>query len=293
MIAQRFLLAMAVLLLGWGAIRIVLLRRRLTNTTLGTAWAWGLAAEFAWLLSALYSLQSDPVQHAFLDQIWYWTAVLTLCPPIAVLGARRPTSRVWNWFILVPLIAVLGWPAVTVLTTLPDLAPLRVQIPVFVGFVLVLIMGFGNYAGTRYSLPCVLLALATGCLLRPVSALAEMPFETAQQIRGGSAVLFAVGLHLAFRQGDRPTVANSPFDRLWFDFRDTFGIVWSIRLQERINSTAQQERWPVQLGPHGFEWKDHLSPADQQQTVSRIDYTFRWLLRRFVDPEWIDRRLGQ
>jgi hypothetical protein len=266
-------------------------RKSLEGTTLPTAWAWMMAAGAGWWISVTVSLLLDEAYASRLDQFWYWTAVLTVCPPIAVLGARRPTSRVWNWFILAPLVAVLGWPAVTVLVTFPDLAPLQVQTPVFVGFALVLVMGLGNYAGTRYGLAALLAALASGLVLLPASSRADLSFDLAMRSRGWGAILLSLAIYWAFRQGRRPTVAASRFDRLWFDIRDTFGIVWSIRLQERINATAEQEGWTSRLGPDGFAWKEDVSPEERSRTEERMEHTLRWLLRRFADPEWIDRRL--
>ena len=73
------------------------------ETSLRNAWLWSRAAEFAWLLSSLLSI-AIPKKVALLDQFWYWTAILTICPLIAVLGSRRPTVRVWNGFIILPLL---------------------------------------------------------------------------------------------------------------------------------------------------------------------------------------------
>ena len=100
---------------------------------------WGAA----WSLSA-FCFADRPVVH---DQLWYWTAVVSLVPPIAVLGAKRPGSEAWNFFVLVPLVLVLGWPALTVWTAAGPGA-LRVETPVLIGFVLVLVMGCGNYIAT-------------------------------------------------------------------------------------------------------------------------------------------------
>ena len=115
-------------------------------------------------------------------------------------------------------------------------------------------------------------------------------------------------------KSSRP-VAQNRFDRLWFDFFDTFGIVWGRRIQDRVNFIASKENWPSRLELDGFVWSDESEPVIpgvgiesanlqnlQQDTQhqdtnvtrieSRVEYTFRWLLRRFVDPAWIDERLG-
>ncbi len=96
-------------------------------------------------------------------------------------------------------------------------------------------------------------------------------------------------------------------DQLWLDFFDTFGVVWGRRIQDRVNFIAEKECWPTRLELQGFVWTDTSEEPSFQAltdevgaitdpacavTEARIEHTFRWLLRRFVDPPWIDERLG-
>lgn len=263
----------------------------LRQTSLTEAWKWGLAAECAWFFSCTIAVCAT-VGSPLLDQMWLWTAILTLCPLIAALGARRPVTRVWSWFIILPLLAVLGWPGFTVMSSWPALAPLKVQAPVCVGFALVTVMGVGNYVGTRYTVPAMLAGLAVMLCLIPLTTLMTVSLQLTQFLRAAAGLLFAGGVLSAVRQGLREGSEESAFDRLWFDFRDTFGIVWSIRIQERINETAEREAWGSRLGPDGFDWKPGASPEQRQKTISRMEHTVRWHLRRFVDPVWIDERLN-
>lgn len=226
-----------------------------------------------------------------MDQIWYWTAVFSCCPLISILGARRPTARIWTGFIIVPLIAVLGWPAVTSLAQFPEITELVIQLPVFIGFVLVLVMGVGNYMGTRYGLSAATSGIAVMISLWPLSNLFGGDASLAEYWRAIAAFLFGAGLLHGFRQAARPILVDSNFDLLWFDFCDSFGIVWSIRIQDRINQVAVKEKWAVRLGTEGFKWKSETSPEEQQRTTQRLDQTLRWLFRRFVENEWIDQRL--
>ena len=82
-----------------------------------------------------------------------------------------------------------------------------------------------------------------------------------------------------------------------------------------MNFISTKEGWPSRLELDGFVWADELQPVNlnddtesagcqklqrnpedqdcsDRKIESRIEYTFRWLLRRFVDPPWIDERLG-
>jgi hypothetical protein len=70
-------------------------------------------------------------------------------------------------------------------------------------------------------------------------------------------------------------------------------LVWSLRLMERFNATAEGNGWDVTLFWSGFRNRQGTSPwqlsADQARTARQ---TLRNLLRRFVSPEWIAARLG-
>jgi hypothetical protein len=91
----------------------------------------------------------------------------------------------------------------------------------------------------------------------------------------------------------RRSGTDSDYERAWLDFRDTFGLFWALRVQERVNAAAKQFDWDVELGWRGFrrasngakltEMDDNIEPA--------LRSTFKGLLRRFVSHEWINERL--
>jgi hypothetical protein len=272
----------------WRSLR---LRTSLRETSLTSAWGWGMAAEFAWLLSSAFNA-CRPANSALLDQLWLWAPILALTPFISALGAQRPTNRVWNLFILLPLLAVLGWPGWTVLRYWPQIPPLRVQAPAFVGFALVLVMGVGNYLGTRFALPALLTGGAAALALAPFSASWDWANAHRAWLRAGASGIFAAAVLLALRQGRRPCRAGNRFDRLWFDFQDAFGIVWAIRIQERINLLAEKERWACRIRPEGVNWSPEAGAEERARSEAGLEQALRWHLRRFVDPAWIDRRLN-
>ena len=261
------------------------------GTTLTTTASWGIfvAAMWwaAWCLSA-FCFADRPVVH---DQLWYWTAVVSLVPPIAVLGAKRPGSEAWNFFVLAPLVLVLGWPALTVWTATGPGA-LRVETPVLVGFVLVLVMGCGNYMATRLAFPALLYALGVVLVLAPCSTVSAGRGVSAEwfRIAGVASLVFAVGLGRWIVQ--HPSLEVNGPNRVWHDFIEMFGIVWMKRAMDRINEEfAQREQWPARLDTDGLEWMGTPTEEQRIQTEARLAYALHWLLRRFVDPEWIDRRL--
>ncbi len=268
----------------------------LLYTTLIISWRWAIVAEAACWLTCLASLTT--LHPAVLDQLWYFTAILILCPFISVLGARSPTHRVWSWFIILPLIAVLGWPALTLHFERSELPRLILQAPGTIGFFLALTMGLGNYLGTRFGNATFWVGAAVVCLITSCTSMGHLHPERIVRFRAIGSLCFTTGIWIAFRHAAWPTVEENRFDRLWFDFRDTFGIVWSIRIQERINQTAETEKWLTRLGPDGFHWQN-LPVADAAEiaqlnadTEAKMEHTLRWLFRRFVEPQFIDERLN-
>jgi hypothetical protein len=296
-------------------------RRRLKHTTLVPAGRWAVAAGLVWSISFGLSI-GRVIPSAQQDALWYLAALMALCPAIAVLGARRPGAGVWNAFVILPLLAVLGWPLLTLWAGGGEIRALRLETPQLVGFVLVLLMGAGNYMGTRFSLPAAAFVISLCLLVGTVSAAAPPLVQgslTARDLAticlglaviGARAVLRDPEVSFADRSGSPDAAAGdsadhsnsatidaapSPenpagFDLLWADYRDTFGIVWAKRFQERLNGIAAQQKWPARLTDAGIEW-DAAQDVDRQQVSERIDQTLRWLLRRFVDPPWIDARM--
>ncbi|MCA9112443.1 MAG: hypothetical protein KDA52_20980, partial [Planctomycetaceae bacterium] len=88
--------------------------RTLRLTTLVIAWRWALGAALVWMFALSWSFAA-PDREALQDLLWYAVSLISLCPGIAVLGARRPGSAAWTWFVVLPMLAVLGWPMLTVL----------------------------------------------------------------------------------------------------------------------------------------------------------------------------------
>src|SRR5580658_5135686 len=108
-----------------------------------------------------------------------------------------------------------------------------------------------NYLPTRFGIAGVILGCGQGLLLwrfLPWGAerepIAWMP-PAGLGLVAGAAALAAI---LARRQA----AAAEPLDRLWRDFRDQFGVVWALRISERINASAKMYGWKTSLRWQGF-----------------------------------------
>lgn len=274
-------------------LRAVRCRQHIMPTSLVTAWAWALAGLGAWFGVWVATIPTRLLQHGMADQAWYLVAVLAVGAPIAVLGAKRPGIRVWWGFVLLPMVLVLEWPAIAVWTSTMRGDPLQLETPSVLGFGLVMVMGIGNYVGTRYSLSALLLATALILVVGPLSVAGGDAFPSSNSSRQWATLCVGVSFWLANRAAKQAAIGlGGRLDRVWLDFRDSFGIVWARRLQDRINVMAQQQKWPVRLTVSGFVWTgNELDSESRAKVQAQVEQSLRWLLRRFVDPEWIDARL--
>jgi len=266
-----------------------------SKTTLVEAWWWGDLAFAVWTLTWLATDVLDLAREGVADQLWLAASVLIISPFVAVLGARRPGSRVWSFFVVLPVAVVLLLPAVTAWSGGWPPTPLRLELPMLAGYCLVLVMGTGNYIATRFAGAAFLAAIACLLVVLPMSTFRfwnRLPLLVTHAMATLSLCL-AIG-RAAWQARRIPVSAGGPFDLVWIDFRDFFGIVWARRILERMNEAAIRDGWSLRLDLHGFAATNpaeprELSPSDAEQ----IERTLRWLLRRFVDSEWIDARLSR
>lgn len=236
--------------------------------------AWAVAAWLAWGgLVALLLWTEEPA----LALPRYFALTLTGCAGMAVLGARRPGVAAWN-FVVLGLAAVLLWPLLEQLVIgRQSLHWLRL---LFIAGTLAYTVL--NYLPTCLTWAAVLLALGCGqetWLLMQTSATTwpEMPGLFCLALAPWAA-------YLGWRWQPAPA---SEFDRLWRDFRNRHGLVWSQRVREQFNRAAAHAGWPVQL-----HWQGLRSAADSTivpaEMPTEMIRTLRALLKRFLPPETSD-----
>jgi len=268
------------------------LRRVTRSTTMSSAADWSVVAFVGWSLALAVDWLSGATETRWSDQLWYTACVLTLTPFTAALGAKRPGTRVWSVFVIVPLILVLEWPAVSHWDGTWPPGRLVLESPALAAMGLVLVMGTGNYLGTRYAWPVLGIACGIPLLLAPLSEHAFHWAFPAEFWRATACGCLALSiLRIRWKSARRPP--QTGLERVWTDFRDLYGIAWARRVQEQINTTAHQEHWTIRLDFQGLV-QESGAPADTLSALdmSRIERALRWSLRRFVDPGWITARLG-
>jgi hypothetical protein len=252
----------------------------LEGSTLRAPWHWMLAAVIA--LAACESAAFFDRQAGWIEHVRYLAAVATLCPTVAVLGAKRPQDRAWQ-FIVASLWIVAALPSVSQWLLRPD-AALDLH-GAWRWFLLILIaIGLFNSLPTRYWPTSLLAAVCQVCLLAPHLPLADS-WSIANPIYlwPPGATLWCAAIALWGFDLPRRRSAGQPLDQLWLDFRDLVGALWALRVAERINAASAQYGCSARLGWHGWTTDGERPPA--------LERSLRMLLRRFVSPHWIDERL--
>lgn len=244
--------ALALLLAGGGA--TCLLRSRGTTLVAPAAW-WVAAAIAIAAVEALLALKRlDAATLA--ASLWRYTAAVgTFCPLIAVLGAKRPQDRGWQW-----VVAAL-WLVLLVPVAQAIVARGGTRLELFAGWRWLLLgfiaMGLLNYLPTRFALSSLLVAAGEYLLLEGVAGNVAEPAASRATLCGVGMLLAAwlAGeiAHAARRSRAAPPspATQTPAQR-WLAFRDGWGAFWAIRVLQRVNQTAELGGWPVRLQWSGF-----------------------------------------
>ncbi len=258
-------------------------RGNISGTTLVGPWIWA-SASFASLVAVELGIAfvGEPVPD-WAPGLRYAAAMSTFCPIVALLGAKRPQDRGWQWIVLT-LWAILCQPAGEwiLFGGVAEIHAAR-----FWFLAILMLVGATNGLGTRVWLASLLYGGAQIILLVPYLA-SETPFDG-----GEAAVLGIIGIVTSWALVAADVLpgrtAKLPLDRVWLDFRDAFGVVWALRILERMNASANRYDWPVSLTWQGFCPRES---ATFEESPAAVEESFRTLLRRFVSPEWVDLRIG-
>lgn len=288
-------LASLIPLIGFLSIWLKRVRPQLSATTLPGASGWLVVALITWMLSSVFqsvlTFRGSQSLHGISMRFNYLSLTLWLTPMVAVLGAKRPGVRFWNFFVLIPMLLMLNWPAFSAEAEVLLNSTLDLQAPALMGFVVVLVMVMGNYFGTIFTFPALLFCGTLAFALCDFSE--SLPNFISSELLERSIVslLLAGSLFWSIRILKRETKQRHGYGRVWLDFRDWFGILWTRRVMDRLNQTAQKEQWNARLTLEGLQWQDDLSVEQRSRTEQKMDHAFRWMFRRFVDESWIDERL--
>jgi hypothetical protein len=250
------------------------------GTTLIGAWSWAVAALVSLLAITSAELSPQGEAPAFFAPLQFAAASLTLCPVVAVLGAKRPQDRAWHGVVL-SLWIVLCIPAVNAAFFHPG-GGVELHAAQITFLAVLIFLGIANYLPTRYAVFSLLAAISQSLLFReqwPVVPLIREPHAW-----DAGVALYAIALAvspLARRSRGRNTES---LDAAWRDFRDDYGSFWALRVLTRFNASAGANLWPVRIAWSGFRQRISESAAKNvaPETIPAIRRCFQSLLRRFV-----------
>lgn len=269
----------------WLALRI---RSTVSVWTACQAWNWTIGALLAVLLHATLLLPRLQMSAAVTSAAAYFATTMLLTPLVTILGARRPGIAAWHWFVVLPMVIVLQWPALSQLFGSHGRAPIELNAPATVGVVVVLVMSATTLLGT--SSTCVALVYSSAILLLlasttgnksaqfPVTAFAPILMLTAMWIALRNLDCHLTRLRTATTTAQRTQAIGEMFSSL-------YGFTWTRRVQDRINQFAPRERWSVRLTATGFKRLDGDTPTDDE--LQQPLEAFIWVLTRFADDGWL------
>jgi hypothetical protein len=262
----------------------------LRGTTLAAPATWGF-----WSGVTIFAVEGSLAMgsiNPLWDSLWHYAAAAgTFCPIMAVLGAKRPQDRGWQWVVL-SLWATLFVPAMqAVAARSGQLLELHGAWRLLLAALIA--MGMLNYLPTRFALAAVLFSIGQALLLAP-HLITITANDDAWRIAGLALMLAAAvtaivisSRRVALSSEGGDLAATVRFNSRWFAFRDGWGAFWGLRVLQRVNQTAELSHWPLRLQwwngfvPVGAESDDSGNIAIDVQTMSQIQQTFDSLLRRF------------
>jgi hypothetical protein len=249
-----------------GLMPLVLAWRAHRATSLAHALVWAMVAWLSWAAALLL----DGAERTNLDPWRYGALCLTGCAGIAVLGARRPHVFAWN-FVVLGLFAVMLLPLVeTLLIGTQAHDTLRI---VFLSATIA--VGVLNYLPTRFAPAALLLAIACSGEIVRLFASDQLPGDLCGWIVDG---LLAAVPFVAWSCVRKHNAALSDADRLWLDFRDAWGLLWSQRVREQFNRAMDNAGCSATL-----TWRGVRSAGDVDE--ARMLDTLRASLQRFVEAD--------
>ena len=264
------------------------------GTALRGALAWaGLTIALGLLAQVLALLELSDTGRPWTGRITYLMALAMLASLMSVLGARNPGGRAWAiLMVLLVVVFLIPWlEAGGRLRRAHGLGQLQLDSPWTLFYGLLVLAGVTNYLPTRYGLAA--LSLGAGLVLEYLGLTrTNWTAETRATVWPAVAWSLALGWWLAEWANRRPSPGRDSLERLWLWFRDHWGVVWALRIEERFNRAAEVSRWPVRLTWFGLVPASPTTTNTPLESPEQAEAALRGLMRRFVAPERIDALLN-
>jgi hypothetical protein len=263
------------------------------GTALRAAILWAILAIGLGALEQIAALREPFATGRPVAGHWSYLATLTaFAASISVLNARRPGGGAWAILMgLLVLVFLLPWVEGSGLARGGDgWDRLRLDSPWTLFYGVIVLAGGTNYLPTRYG-PAAAWLIAAFLLELLGLTRTDWPLTWRARIWSASSWALAASAWTAWVLGTaREDLPPGP-ERLWVWFRDHWGVVWALRVQDRFNRSAEATGWPVRLAWPGFVPAPRSDEA--VETSVAVEATLKGLLRRFADAERIERAAGR
>jgi hypothetical protein len=283
------------------------------DTTLRWAWWWAVTATvLAAGTELLVAFAGIDQRNSWREPLRFLATTATLTPGIAVLGCKRPQDVGWN-FVVLALWGTVSLPAVYA-SLVPSTSRIDVNLALLALLAGVWAMQCVNYFPTNMTWGVGLIGVGQLLWMLPYlpggtwaqNRIVEEGLGWANApvpvVRAGGGLLLAAGLLVvSWVARPRRQLNVHPYNVLWLEFRDLFGSLWAVRLQQRMAESAARFDWKRSIHWTGFTVDqaaqnatcNESSDADKELDHPEMERTFKSLLRRFVTHDWIARRLSR
>lgn len=264
----------------YGGFSLWRLRPYIVGTSLTGAWLWCVAAGCGWSLAAVLGA-TNPDSLRLASMRWL-VLVLSFAPFVSRLGAKRPQDRAWHWVVL-SFVVVFGLPAWRALLLDRAFQPSGWQ-DAFV--VAIVALQVADTVATRLALPALLLGAAQ-IILHPAPVWWDISGRLGDVEILTSLLLAVLATSMTAREFRRCIRYAHGWSRVWLEWRDRFGVLWSLRLMQRFNEDIRRVGTAVQLTWHGFRFDSNERMQEADTLPEGAVHVFENLARRFVDPPWL------
>ncbi len=265
------------------------------KTALRPAVVWAMiAVGLAVVAQMVAAAESDSIHRPMAGHVTYVAVLATLASLVSVLNARTPGGGAWAILMaLLVVVFLIPWlEAPGLARHAQGLERLHLTAPWTLFFALVGLAGVTNYLPTRYGPAALWIALG---LIAEYLGLTEERLRTSDS--GGILwSIFPCTLGLSLWTADwcatRSRGTSQSLESTWLWFRDHWGVVWALRIQERFNRTAEVQKWTIRLG-----WQGAIPSSESRSDLpmsvpAAAEPTLRSLLRRFAEPARIEALTG-
>jgi hypothetical protein len=236
-------------------------------TTLRHAILWTITAWAGWGVVLLEQIFPTPT---FSASITYLALCLSSCAGMAVLGARRPGAGAWN-FVVCGLLAVLLLP---IAEGFGEVHPTLLW---FLGATLLIIPV--NYGLTRLGVPALMLSLALVMPMLFLFGTDSTQGRLWEIVSMSWPLMMSLSPWIAWALVSWQSRSHTEFDRVWVSFRNSFGMIWALRIRDQFNRSAANSGQVYCLRWSGLQSRG-LSQSPESPAPQAL-VTLRALLRRF------------